>query len=46
MLATARFPALTEATYDGRDVDAGAAFATGLDRVLDAVAARLTQPPA
>jgi len=46
MLATGRFPALTRAVYDGADVDAGTSFATGLDWVLDAVAARLTRPPA
>jgi hypothetical protein len=46
MLATGRFPALTKAVYDGTDVDAEASFATGLDWVLDAVAAKLTRPPA
>ncbi|RPE40130.1 TetR family transcriptional regulator [Streptomyces sp. Ag109_O5-1] len=46
MLATGRFPALTKAVYDGTDVDAEASFTTGLDWVLDAVAARLTRPPA
>ncbi|MEU1370014.1 TetR/AcrR family transcriptional regulator C-terminal domain-containing protein [Streptomyces sp. NPDC005803] len=46
MLATGRFPALTKAVHDGADVDAEASFATGLDWVLDAVAARLTPPPA
>ncbi|GEC08806.1 TetR family transcriptional regulator [Streptomyces spinoverrucosus] len=44
MLATGRFPALTKAVYDGTDVDAEASFATGLDWVLDAVAAKLTRP--
>ncbi|MEU6070087.1 TetR/AcrR family transcriptional regulator C-terminal domain-containing protein [Streptomyces sp. NPDC047082] len=46
MLATGRFPALTKAVYDGTDVDAEASFATGLDWVLDAVAAKLTRPSA
>ncbi|MEU4732839.1 TetR/AcrR family transcriptional regulator C-terminal domain-containing protein [Streptomyces sp. NPDC023588] len=46
MLATGRFPALTKAVYDGTDVDAEASFETGLDWVLDAVAARLTRPSA
>ncbi|WP_043490624.1 MULTISPECIES: TetR/AcrR family transcriptional regulator [Streptomyces] len=46
MLATGRFPALTKAVYDGTDVDAETSFATGLDWVLDAVAAKLTRPPA
>jgi AcrR family transcriptional regulator len=45
MLATGRFPALTKAVYDGTEVDAEASFATGLDWVLDAVAARLARPP-
>ena len=38
--------ALTKAVYDGTDVDAEASFATGLDWVLDAVAAKLTRPSA
>ncbi|MEU1192212.1 TetR/AcrR family transcriptional regulator [Streptomyces sp. NPDC005859] len=46
MLATGRFPALAKAVYDGAEVDAEASFATGLDWVLDAVAAKLTRPPA
>lgn len=46
MLATGRFPALAKAVYEGTDVDAEASFATGLDWVLDAVAAKLTRPPA
>jgi AcrR family transcriptional regulator len=46
MLATGRFPALAKAVYDGTDVDAEASFATGLDWVLDAVAAKLTRSPA
>ncbi|MFF4909425.1 TetR/AcrR family transcriptional regulator [Streptomyces sp. NPDC001260] len=41
MLATGRFPALSRAVHDGTDVDAETAFATGLEWVLDAVAARL-----
>ncbi len=46
MLATGRFPALARVVHDGTDVDAEASFATGLDWVLDAVAAKLTRPPA
>ncbi|MCO6003945.1 TetR/AcrR family transcriptional regulator [Actinoallomurus purpureus] len=46
MLATGRFPALTKAVYDGTEVDAEASFETGLDWVLDAVAAKLARPPA
>lgn len=46
MLATGRFPALAKAVYDGTDVDAETSFATGLEWVLDAVAAKLTRPPA
>ncbi|MEV7403679.1 TetR/AcrR family transcriptional regulator C-terminal domain-containing protein [Streptomyces sp. NPDC091267] len=46
MLATGRFPALAKGVHDGTDVDAETSFATGLDWVLDAVAARLTAPPA
>ncbi|MGC4869339.1 TetR/AcrR family transcriptional regulator [Micromonospora sp. DT53] len=45
MLATGRFPTLTKAVHDATDVDAEASFATGLDWVLDAVAAKLTRPP-
>ncbi|KFG03943.1 TetR family transcriptional regulator [Streptomyces scabiei] len=41
MLATGRFPALAKAVHDGTDVDAETSFATGLDWVLDAVAAKL-----
>ncbi|MGW2233944.1 TetR/AcrR family transcriptional regulator [Streptomyces sp. NPDC001759] len=41
MLATGRFPALSRAVHDGTDVDAETSFATGLEWVLDAVAARL-----
>ncbi|GHH64833.1 TetR family transcriptional regulator [Kitasatospora indigofera] len=44
MLATGRFPALAKAVHDGTDVDAEASFATGLEWVLDAVAARLALP--
>ncbi|MEU1884731.1 TetR/AcrR family transcriptional regulator C-terminal domain-containing protein [Micromonospora rifamycinica] len=44
MLATGRFPALSRAVHDGTDTDAGTSFATGLEWVLDAVAARLTRP--
>ncbi|MFG2004416.1 TetR/AcrR family transcriptional regulator [Spirillospora sp. NPDC048911] len=46
MLATGRFPALTKAVYDGTEVDAETSFTTGLDWVLDAVAAKLARPPA
>ncbi|MET7289015.1 TetR/AcrR family transcriptional regulator [Streptomyces sp. NPDC005573] len=46
MLATGLFPALAKAVHDGTDVDAGTAFATGLDWVLDAVAAKVARPPA
>ncbi|MBT2409431.1 TetR/AcrR family transcriptional regulator C-terminal domain-containing protein [Streptomyces sp. ISL-12] len=46
MLATGRFPALSKAVHDGTHVDAETSFATGLEWVLDAVAARLTRPPA
>ncbi|MBQ1020737.1 TetR/AcrR family transcriptional regulator C-terminal domain-containing protein [Micromonospora sp. D93] len=45
MLATGRFPALSKAVHDGTEVDAEESFATGLDWVLDAVAAKLTRPP-
>ncbi|MGW8763566.1 TetR/AcrR family transcriptional regulator [Streptomyces sp. NPDC055815] len=41
MLATGRFPALAKAVHEGADVDAETTFATGLDWVLDAVAARI-----
>ncbi|MBW4701090.1 MULTISPECIES: TetR/AcrR family transcriptional regulator [unclassified Micromonospora] len=44
MLATGRFPALSRAVHDGTEVAAEVSFATGLDWVLDAVAARLTRP--
>ncbi|MCX5328699.1 TetR/AcrR family transcriptional regulator [Streptomyces sp. NBC_00140] len=46
MLATGRFPTVSKAVYDGTDVDAEASFETGLDWVLDAVAAKLTRPSA
>lgn len=46
MLATGRYPTLSRAVHDGTDVDPDASFATGLDWVLDAVAAKLTGPPA
>ena len=46
VLATGRFPALARAVHEGTDVDAESTFATGLDWVLDAVAARLTRPTA
>jgi hypothetical protein len=41
MLATGRFPALAKAVHDGTHVDAETSFTTGLDWVLDAVAAKL-----
>ncbi|MFJ6917100.1 TetR/AcrR family transcriptional regulator [Streptomyces sp. NPDC101133] len=41
MLATGRFPALARAVHDGTHVDAEESFATGLEWVLDAVAAKL-----
>ncbi|MFI9833558.1 TetR/AcrR family transcriptional regulator [Streptomyces sp. NPDC051913] len=44
MLATGRFPALSKAVHEGTDVDTETSFATGLDWVLDAVAARLERP--
>ncbi|KUL28802.1 TetR/AcrR family transcriptional regulator [Actinoplanes awajinensis] len=46
MLATGRFPSLAKAVHDGTDMDATESFATGLEWVLDAVAAKLTGPPA
>ncbi|MFC9977840.1 TetR/AcrR family transcriptional regulator C-terminal domain-containing protein [Spirillospora sp. NPDC127200] len=46
MLATGRFPTLSRAVHDGAEADAEVAFATGLGRVLDAVAAKLTGPSA
>nr|WP_055501865.1 TetR/AcrR family transcriptional regulator C-terminal domain-containing protein [Nonomuraea pusilla] len=46
MLATGRFPTLAKVVHDGTEVDAETSFATGLEWVLDAVAARLTRPPA
>ncbi|MGW4800388.1 TetR/AcrR family transcriptional regulator C-terminal domain-containing protein, partial [Nonomuraea sp. NPDC004297] len=46
MLATGRFPALARFVHDGDEVDAETSFATGLDWILDAVAAKLTRPPA
>ncbi|MFF7047561.1 TetR/AcrR family transcriptional regulator [Streptomyces griseorubiginosus] len=44
MLATGRFPALSKAVYDGTHVDAETSFTTGLEWVLDAVAAKLGHP--
>ncbi|MBZ4322337.1 TetR/AcrR family transcriptional regulator [Streptomyces huiliensis] len=41
MLATGRYPALGRVVHDATHVDAEESFATGLDWVLDAVAARL-----
>lgn len=45
-LATGRFPALARVVHEGSEVDAATSFATGLEWVLDAVAARLDRPPA
>jgi hypothetical protein len=42
----ARRRAGAQAVYDGTDVDAGRSFTTGLDRILDAVAVKLTRSPA
>ena len=44
MLATGRFPALAKVVYDGTEVDAETSFTTGLDWVLDAVAAKIAPP--
>jgi hypothetical protein len=44
MLDTGRFPALSRAVYDGKEVDAEESFTTGLDWVLDAVATKLARP--
>lgn len=41
MLATGRFPALARFVHDGTEVDAETSFSTGLDWILDAVAAKL-----
>ncbi|GII96152.1 TetR/AcrR family transcriptional regulator [Sinosporangium siamense] len=46
MLATGRFPALAKFVHEGTEVDAGTSFATGLEWILDAVAAKLARPPA
>ncbi|MFJ9836542.1 TetR/AcrR family transcriptional regulator [Streptomyces sp. NPDC101169] len=46
MLATGRFPALAKAVYEGTDIDTEESFETGLEWVLDAVAAKLTRPSA
>ncbi|MCK2213503.1 TetR/AcrR family transcriptional regulator C-terminal domain-containing protein [Actinomadura sp. ATCC 31491] len=46
MLATGRYPALARAVHDGTEVGAEESFATGLEWVLDAVAAKLGPPPA
>ncbi|MFF4418299.1 TetR/AcrR family transcriptional regulator [Streptosporangium sp. NPDC001559] len=45
MLDTGRFPMLARIVYDGTEVDAETSFSTGLDWVLDAVAAKLARPP-
>lgn len=45
-LATGRFPALARAVREGSEVGTETSFATGLEWVLDAVAARLDRPPA
>ncbi|MEU9022711.1 TetR/AcrR family transcriptional regulator [Actinomadura sp. NPDC048394] len=44
MLDTGRFPALAKFVYECTEVDAEESFATGLEWVLDAVAAKLTPP--
>ncbi|MDT7843207.1 TetR/AcrR family transcriptional regulator [Streptomyces justiciae] len=44
MLATGRFPALEKAVHDATHVEAEESFETGLDWVLDAVAAKLARP--
>ncbi|CAL9339391.1 hypothetical protein SUDANB121_00247 [Nocardiopsis dassonvillei] len=44
MLDTGRFPALARAVHEGPDADAETSFATGLEWILDAVAARLDRP--
>ncbi|MFC4907505.1 TetR/AcrR family transcriptional regulator [Actinomadura gamaensis] len=44
MLATGRFPALARAVREGAEVDAETSFETGLEWVLDGVAARLAGP--
>ena len=46
MLDTGRFPALSKAVREGTDVDAEQSFTTGLNWVLELVAAKLTRPPA
>ncbi|MET8160705.1 TetR/AcrR family transcriptional regulator [Sphaerisporangium sp. NPDC005289] len=46
MLATGRFPMLAKFVHDGTDTDAATSFATGLEWVLDAVAAKLSRPSA
>ncbi|MDA0563352.1 TetR/AcrR family transcriptional regulator C-terminal domain-containing protein [Streptomonospora sp. S1-112] len=43
MLATGRFPALARAVREATHVDAEESFATGLEWVLDAVAARISR---
>ncbi|MEV6348348.1 TetR/AcrR family transcriptional regulator [Actinoplanes sp. NPDC051851] len=45
MLATGRFPTLAKAVHGDTDTDPEATFTTGLDWLLDAVAAQLTRPP-
>lgn len=44
--ATGRFPTLARAVHEGSEVDTETSFATGLEWVLDAVAARLDRPSA
>ncbi|NUR84673.1 MAG: TetR family transcriptional regulator [Nonomuraea sp.] len=43
-LDTGRYPALTRFVHEGTEVDAETSFTTGLEWILDAVAARLTPP--
>jgi AcrR family transcriptional regulator len=46
LLATGRYPALARVVHEGAEVDAEESFTTGLDWLLDAVAARLAGPTA
>ncbi|MET9252777.1 TetR/AcrR family transcriptional regulator [Streptomyces sp. NPDC003717] len=45
LLATGRFPALARFVHEAAEVDAETSFTTGLEWVLDAVAARLGEQP-
>ncbi|MCP2342696.1 TetR/AcrR family transcriptional regulator [Actinomadura rupiterrae] len=46
MLASGRFPTLAKAVHDGRHIDAEETFTTGLTWLLDALAPKLSPPPA